>query len=53
MAIEIRLLSTVEAIVDGRPVELGGTKQRAVPAMLALDANRAVPVDQLIEGLWG
>ena len=32
---------------------LGGTKQRALLAMLALDANRAVSVDRLIEGLWG
>jgi len=43
----------VEAVVDGRPVPLGARKQRAVLAMLAFKANRPVPADHLIEGLWG
>ena len=50
---QIRLLGPVEASVDDRPVALGGAKQRAVLAMLALEANRAVSADRLIEGLWG
>ena len=32
---------------------LGGSKQRAVLAMLALRANRTVSADELIDGLWG
>ena len=50
---QIRLLGHVEASVDDRPVALGGVKQRAVLAMLGLEANRLVTADRLIEGLWG
>src|SRR5215210_6522105 len=44
----LSILGPVEASVDGRPVALGGAKQRAVLAMLGLEANRAVPADHLI-----
>ena len=50
---QIRLLGSVEASADERPVALGGSKQRAVLAMLGLEANRLVSADRLIEGLWG
>jgi DNA-binding SARP family transcriptional activator len=50
---QIRVLGPLEASVDDRPVTLGGAKQRAVLAMLGLEANRAVTADRLIEGLWG
>jgi DNA-binding SARP family transcriptional activator/tetratricopeptide (TPR) repeat protein len=50
---EVRLLGLVEVGVDGRALALGGSKQRAVLAMLALRANTPVSVDQLVEGLWG
>jgi DNA-binding SARP family transcriptional activator len=49
---QIRLLGHLEATVDGRPVALGGPKQRAILAMLALKANRTVSADALIAGLW-
>ncbi len=52
-AIDVRLLGPIEVTMDGRPVELGATKQRAVLVMLALRANTVVPVDELVEGLWG
>ena len=45
--------SALEASVDDQPVAIGGGKQRAVLAMLGLEANRAVTADRLIEGLWG
>ena len=38
---------------DDRLVPLGATKQRALLAMLALEANQAMAVDRLIDGLWG
>ena len=53
MAVEIRVLGRVDALVDGRAVPLRGSKQRAVLAMLALQANRTVSADDLIDGLWG
>ena len=51
--IEIRLLGPVEARLDGRLVALGPPQQRAVLAMLALQVNRTVSTDRLIDGLWG
>jgi SARP family transcriptional regulator, regulator of embCAB operon len=38
--------------VDGAPAELGGRKQRAVLAMLALNRNRPVAIESLIEAVW-
>src|SRR5919204_4508594 len=52
-AMQIRILGNLEATVGDRPVALGGAKQRAVLAMLGLEANRTVASDHLIEGLWG
>jgi DNA-binding SARP family transcriptional activator/ABC-type transport system substrate-binding protein len=51
--VEFVVLGQVEARADGRALALGGPKQRAVLAMLLLDANRPVSRDQLIDGLWG
>ncbi|HEX2384774.1 MAG TPA: BTAD domain-containing putative transcriptional regulator [Acidimicrobiales bacterium] len=48
----ISLLGGISATVDGRHVDIGGPKQRAVLALLALDAGRVVSADRLIEGLW-
>jgi WD40 repeat protein/DNA-binding SARP family transcriptional activator len=53
MAVEIRVLGRVDALVDGRALPLRGSKQRAVLAMLALRANHTVSADELIDGLWG
>ena len=50
---EFRLLGPLEVLDDGRPLALGGRKQRAVLAMLLLDVNEVVPVDRLVAGVWG
>lgn len=50
---EVRLLGPLEVVHAGVSLPLGGTKQRAVFAMLVLQANRVVPMDALIGGLWG
>ncbi len=50
---QIRVLGPVEVEVNGRPVQLGGPKQRSLLSLLALNANSTVSVDRLIEGLWG
>jgi ABC-type transport system substrate-binding protein/DNA-binding SARP family transcriptional activator len=52
-ATDVRLLGPVELTLDGRSVEVGAAKQRAVLAMLALRPNAVVGVDELIDGLWG
>jgi DNA-binding SARP family transcriptional activator/diadenosine tetraphosphatase ApaH/serine/threonine PP2A family protein phosphatase len=51
-AIEFRILGPLEAVEGGRPVALGGSKQRALLALLLLDANRVVSRDRLIDELW-
>jgi DNA-binding SARP family transcriptional activator len=38
---------------DGAPVRLGGPRQRALLARLALEPGRTVSVDTLLEDLWG
>src|SRR3954447_22795635 len=50
---KLRVLGPVEASAEGRLLPLGGSKQRALLVMLGLEANRTVPADHLIEGLWG
>ena len=37
---------------EGRLLDLGGAKQRALLAMLLLDANTVVSTDRLTDGLW-
>ncbi|BCB91942.1 AfsR/SARP family transcriptional regulator [Phytohabitans suffuscus] len=49
---EFRLLGPVEVRRDGQPLPLGGPRQRAVLAALALRANEVVSVDQLISAVW-
>ncbi len=39
--------------MGGRTLPLGGVKQRALLAVLLLDANRVVPRDRLVDDLWG
>jgi YVTN family beta-propeller protein len=50
---EFRLLGPLEIWEDGRPLSLGGTKQRALLAILLLRANEVVSRDVLIDELWG
>jgi DNA-binding SARP family transcriptional activator len=47
------LLGPLEMERAGQPVPLGGPTQRALLARLLLDANRTVPIDRLVEDLWG
>jgi len=51
--LEIKLLGAVEACEDGIPLPLGGPRQRAVFADLALHAGQLVAADRLIDDLWG
>ena len=51
--VELAVLGPLEARIDGSAVNLGGPKQRAVLAILLLNANDVVSRDRLIDGLWG
>ena len=50
---EFRTLGPLEVIAEGRPVALGGAKQRALLAVLLLHSNEVVSRDRLIDELWG
>ena len=52
-AIEYGLLGPVQALRDGRPLALGGPRQRAVLARLLLARGRAVPATVLADDVWG
>jgi peptide/nickel transport system substrate-binding protein len=51
--LEIRLLGPIEARLGDRPLALDRLQQRALLALLALNANRVVSTDRLIDALWG
>jgi predicted ATPase/DNA-binding SARP family transcriptional activator len=51
--IDYALLGPLEARIDGRPIDLGGPRQRAVLAVLLVERNRIVSADRLIELVWG
>jgi YVTN family beta-propeller protein len=50
---EFRMLGPFDVIVGGESISLGGAKQRALLAILAIHANEIVSVDRLIDELWG
>ena len=52
VAVELRALGPVGAVVNGRLVELGPPKQRALFALLVSRVGRPVSVDTLREELW-
>ena len=49
---EFGILGPLEVLRSGRAVPLGGPRQRAVLAMLLLEANRVVSMDRLAEDVW-
>jgi DNA-binding SARP family transcriptional activator/class 3 adenylate cyclase len=50
--LELGLLGPIEAHADGVAVALGGPRQRAVLAVLALHPNQVVSVDRLVDDIW-
>ena len=50
---DFRILGPLEVLDEGREVALGGSKQRALLAVLVLHANETLSTDRLIEELWG
>jgi DNA-binding SARP family transcriptional activator len=50
--VEFAILGPLEAREGSEPIALGGPKQRAVLAMLLLEAGRVVSLDRLVEALW-
>jgi len=52
-AMEFRVLGPLEVRLGGECVQLGGAKQRAVLAVLLLRAGEVVPVERLVDEVWG
>jgi DNA-binding SARP family transcriptional activator len=53
VTVEFRVLGPLDARADDEPLALGGVKQRALLAILLLNANEVVSSDRLIDELWG
>jgi DNA-binding SARP family transcriptional activator len=52
--VQFRILGPLEVLDDqGRPLALGGPKQRALLAVLLLDAGAVVSAERLVDELWG
>jgi DNA-binding SARP family transcriptional activator len=50
---EFRILEPVQAVRDGRELELGGPKRRVLLALLLVAAGRVVPAERLADDMWG
>jgi DNA-binding SARP family transcriptional activator len=50
---DFRILGSLEVLDEGRPITLGGSKQRALLALLLLHPNETLSTDRLIDELWG
>jgi DNA-binding SARP family transcriptional activator len=51
--VEFRILGPLEVVEEGRLLALGGSRQRALLAILLTRANEVVSNDRLIDELWG
>ena len=51
--IDYRILGPLEVSANGRLIEIGGPKLRALLIILLLRANESVPRDVLVHELWG
>ncbi len=49
---EFKVLGPLEVLSDGQPLQLGPPQQRALLALLLLNANQVVATDRLAEELW-
>ena len=49
---QFRVLGPLEVLDDGRVIDLGAPRQRALFAVLLLHANEVVSTDRVAEALW-
>src|SRR5688572_28588726 len=50
--LEFGVLGPLQVLADGRPLVLGRKGMRGLLAMLVLDANRVVPIDEIVDRVW-
>ncbi|MDQ3308391.1 MAG: AfsR/SARP family transcriptional regulator, partial [Actinomycetota bacterium] len=53
MGIEFRVLGPLEVEVQGRPVPVGGRKQRALLGALLVHPNAPLSTERLVDDVWG
>ncbi|MGE5720319.1 MAG: BTAD domain-containing putative transcriptional regulator, partial [Nocardioidaceae bacterium] len=52
-SLEIRVLGPLDVRRGARPVAPAGVRRRTLLALLLLDAGQVVPVERLVDGIWG
>ncbi|MBS2531655.1 tetratricopeptide repeat protein [Catenulispora sp. NF23] len=52
VALKIRVLGPLLVTVDGQPIAIGGGRPARALVLLSLNANKVVPVGQVIDVLW-
>src|SRR5436305_14310155 len=50
--LSFRMLGGLDIALDGRPIVVAARRQRALLALLLIEAGNVVPVDRLIDQLW-
>ena len=50
---DFRILGPLEVLDEGRPVALGGSRQRALLALLLVHVNETLTTERLVDELWG
>ena len=53
LAVKFKILGPLEIVAGSERLELGGTRQQIVVAMLLLNASRVVTMDRLLEAIYG
>ena len=53
MAVEFAVLGPLEVRSVGEPVRVGGPRQQKLLALLLINANQSVPVERMVDELWG
>jgi basic membrane lipoprotein Med (substrate-binding protein (PBP1-ABC) superfamily)/DNA-binding SARP family transcriptional activator len=51
--VDYSILGSFEVLVDGQDLDLGPPKQRALLAVLLLNANQTIATERLVELVWG
>src|SRR5688572_10223665 len=49
----VRVLGDLDVVVGDRPADLGGPKPRTLLALLVAAQGRPLPVEHLIDQIWG
>ncbi|MEN8235515.1 MAG: alpha/beta fold hydrolase [Actinomycetota bacterium] len=52
LPVEIRILGPIEAVHDGKPLKIGGPRQRLVLAVLLARVGQVVSTDRIVEEVW-